>query len=305
MPFVVEYITPNADNTIDLQLLTKNANVELASVTNMVLTIGTTVIDSTTSAAAFNWDSGNGILHLKLGSETLPPPGGYISSLQVTDLTGIYSWGNLLIVVNPKPTQHITTGSILHDHIVRLGKTINHFDQQASLLNHLVTGLQLLAEKKPLIKETTIDLISGQETYELPDDFFKPHIYNWKTQDAAWIPWNKINSNKKPYTLIVQGEGKKNLKLSKKPTTANINTWGSLNLLYKADYVLGLNPNDSNVLPNNYQLLMTAILLAALRELCTFNITEPVQLHRGLSSIPTQSTPLALYTALDKQWRML
>ena len=83
---IMEVVYLGRDNTIDLKLLADGVAVDLAPVTRMVLMIETTVIDSTTTPSAFDWDTGvTGKIILFLGNTDGLPPGKYKSTLIVYD----------------------------------------------------------------------------------------------------------------------------------------------------------------------------------------------------------------------------
>ena len=60
------------DNTIDLLLKVDGVVADIVASTKITVTFGSTVISSETSASAFDWDDGSGMLYLKLGGESIP-----------------------------------------------------------------------------------------------------------------------------------------------------------------------------------------------------------------------------------------
>lgn len=98
---ITETVWLDHDNTIDLVLTADGSAVDLSSVTKMELEIGDdTIIDSATSADAFDWSEGDGKLILALGGETITA-GTYTATLIVYDATntdGIV-WDQFTLVV--------------------------------------------------------------------------------------------------------------------------------------------------------------------------------------------------------------
>lgn len=88
MSRIRETIYLDKNNAIDLILLADGVAVDLSSVTRMILRdVGCEwEVDSATSAVAFDWSAGGGVLSLRLGDETIPP-GAYNCWLIVIDPT--------------------------------------------------------------------------------------------------------------------------------------------------------------------------------------------------------------------------
>lgn len=97
---ITEKVYLGRDNTVDLLLMADGAAVDLSSVTRMTLDIGGTVVDSETSPAAFDWDTGTtGKVILALGDVELSE-GGYKTILTVYDPSnpdGIV-WGEFKLI---------------------------------------------------------------------------------------------------------------------------------------------------------------------------------------------------------------
>ena len=72
------------DNEISVTVKNDGVTYDISSATRVTLKVGATTIDSSTSADAFDWGDGDGIIKIALGEETLNT-GNYPAALVVYD----------------------------------------------------------------------------------------------------------------------------------------------------------------------------------------------------------------------------
>lgn len=69
---ITEDLWNGRDNVVVIQILEDLVPKDMTAVTRIVITVGSTVVDSDTSPTAITWEGATGKVTLKLGGESIP-----------------------------------------------------------------------------------------------------------------------------------------------------------------------------------------------------------------------------------------
>lgn len=176
------------------------------------------------------------------------------------------------------------------------------WEDDSEFIRHIQKGGRRLIEKRPRILRAKLTLVAGQAVYAAPADLVLFQRQEWgmssilqfKPWDPSWPgPFPEISE-------VVTDEGPE-LVFTPAPTAGQIAALGADYWFhYRAAHQID---TEAVTVPvADEPLLLLAALIEAVQELTARNLVNPIQLHRGLGSLPNQGTPLAYLEALRWQW---
>ena len=189
---------------------------------------------------------------------------------------------------------------LIADHKAQLGKAVERFraDDDADFARHLRLAGGWLDGRWPRLLNTRLLLLAGVNEYPAPTDCAAVLSHSWG-QNHRHQPWNESDPGYPPLLTLIQGETGPLLLIAPAPTAAQIMAWGDgMHYCYRLAHIV----SASEVTPTEAHRgdLLLAALIEAMRDLAAE--TTVVQLHKGLSGLPTAGTPAYLYETLIREW---
>ena len=172
-------------------------------------------------------------------------------------------------------------------------------------------GLRALSDSRPLMMTGTLPLVANVAVYTAPSGLIEYMGSDWGNKQAGQ-PWDsnfggarpRINALMTPVEDDSATTYSRALHFTPAPTAKQLACWGStFSYRYSTTHVLS--DEVSSLHDSDYDLLLTRCLASLMRELMSANTTDPVQLHRGMGSVPTTGTPAAVFQALMAHYREL
>lgn len=175
----------------------------------------------------------------------------------------------------------------------------------ADFVRFLNQALPDMGWKRPITRLGQVTLSAGEANYSLVDytDFLSYKTHLWEPSGVAPQPWEPGYPGAVPRV-----NGYKNttgwwLGFEPAPSAAHIAVRGSVfKFYYFGQHVIGANAVDTTVPQTDRGLLLLRAQAEAMLELTLRNAGKPVQMRDGLSGMPRNSTPRALYEALLAQF---
>lgn len=170
----------------------------------------------------------------------------------------------------------------------------------------LTIALNALSKDKPIIKDAELQLVCGQRKYPLPADCFEYICSEWGRKPYI-EPWDKRYPSHIPRTRTETNSAGKVIVFNKQISAKQFAAYG---YCFRYEYALKhflIDLPASNTNPDlapcsfyeeDYEIFITRALAALMAELMSSNVTTPIQLHKGMGSMPTNSTPAAAYKLL-------
>ncbi len=193
-------------------------------------------------------------------------------------------------------------------HKAQLGKAASRFTalEDADFKRHLSRAGYRLGTKYPLWKTREISLSAGVDQYPAPADILGTLLCDWGRQPERGglspNPWDDGFVGYPPSLILEGPAGGMQLRLSSPPSSTTIAAWGStLRFRYLSAY--RISEQAVEVSEAQQSLVMLAALIEAMRELSAE--TAVIQLHKGLSGLPTAGTPAYLYEKLCQEFDRL
>lgn len=170
-------------------------------------------------------------------------------------------------------------------------------------LRHLDACLTAFGQRWPRRMAATVTLTAGVEDYPLPADFLALLSLEWgRSQRARARQWNADWPGRPPTAQVLNtvADGQV-LRLTPPPSAADIDLLGSAcAYTYRAQYVLDAVAANTTVPATLREPLLMYGLAQGLQELAARNVLKPIQLHRGMGSVPANSTPQAALDAVRR-----
>ena len=173
----------------------------------------------------------------------------------------------------------------------------------ADYVRHLDDALPGFGNAWPHRVGASVTLTAGVADYPVPADFVSLMSLEWgRAERARARAWNPDWPGRVPtaQVLYTAADGWV-LRLMPPPSAADIALLGaSCPYVYRAQHVIGELAADTTVPPTLRQSLLMYGLAAGLQELAARNVIKPIQLHRGMGSVPANSTPQAALDAVRR-----
>lgn len=174
-------------------------------------------------------------------------------------------------------------------------------------LRHLDACLTAFGNRWPRRMGASMALVAEQSDYALPADFLGLLSLEWgRAQRARARQWHDDWPGRPPTAQALDTvAGGQVLRLTPAPSAADIALLGSAcPYTYRAQYVLDAVSASTTVPANLREPLLMYGLAQGLQELAARNVLKPIQLHRGMGSVPANSTPQAALDAVRRSLGM-
>lgn len=200
----------------------------------------------------------------------------------------------------------LTLSGLVTDHKIQLGDAVSKFTDPGDFEQHLTLAADDLWNKRPLVKDVTLTLVAEQTTYTAPTDVVAIHSvsHTWGKKNRRQLQmWESGYDGKLPKASLIENGS---IVLDPPPTSAQISKHGeNYTLRYIARHVLSDTVGATTVPDKDESVLLLRALIVAMRTLASLNITNPINLNRGVNPSPPETTPQALYRALQLEWEAL
>lgn len=186
------------------------------------------------------------------------------------------------------------------DHKAALGSVDNKFKSANNAdydrhLNNAALALSRL-RRRTLVGELT--LVSDQSSYPAPADLVAVKVSTWGQNKLQ--PWD-VGYCRLPRMSVFEGTTGLMINLAPAPTASQIGLFGSkYSYFYLAAHQLDDDATKTTFKAADRDLFLLLALIEAMTELASMGVTEPIQLHRGMGSVPANTTPAALVELLTK-----
>ena len=196
----------------------------------------------------------------------------------------------------------MTRTELIAQHKARLGTAAKHFTAplDADFGRHIDAAVQALNTSRPRVVPGSAAGIARIARYAGPADMVRFHRLLWG-DDRSRRQWEPSWAGTPPRVTVQWDGSGMTISLIPAPTSAQITAWGAtINYLYVSTHQLTDTTNTINPADNN--LLMLRASAEAMAELSNAGVVSPVQLHRGMVAIPSNSTPQAVYALLMAEY---
>jgi len=173
---------------------------------------------------------------------------------------------------------------------------------------HLAHSAEDFARVRPYVRSATLTLVAGQDVYSAPADLVRVHRIRWGDPERrSRKPWDgALWPGPAPRVTPVGAGPAREFLLDPAPTAAQIDSLGAtFPYEYVAAHVIGAAATDTTVEAHDRALLLLRSQAEAMKELATRNMQKPVQLRDGVSGVPRNGTPAALYDQLMERFEAL
>lgn len=191
----------------------------------------------------------------------------------------------------------MTLDDLLQGHRAQLGEGAATFDEP-DLQRHVQVALTRLGDRRPTIRAAQLTVEAGTSLYAAPADLVGTQTMQWGGGCAAGIPpWHPAYPGPFPRMTVVWSGDARMLALTPAPTTRQVAVLGAT-----LDYTYRAAPQPAELVDGDEGLVLLAAAIEAVRSLAARNIVKPIQLHRGVNSIPNSGTPATLLQLLQTEW---
>lgn len=168
-------------------------------------------------------------------------------------------------------------------------------------LNHAALDFNRV---RPQLLLGALLLVADQHEYTAPADMVTPKYSSWGRDERRSLkPWASNYPGRLPRMSLINDAGTMKLWLAPAPTSDQMTLLGSTyQYFYLAAHVVGATASNTTVKPADRALLLLRAQAEAMKELAVRNMGKPVTLRDGLSGVPKNATPAALYQQLMAQY---
>ena len=184
-------------------------------------------------------------------------------------------------------------------------QTDRHRWKETAFPRAITAALTAFNKDRPLTDTDEFELRTGKGHYLAPDCLIRYLGSYWGTIPDL-KPYDSRYPGATPRINAVRQTSGMALAFSPAPTYKHLGAYGKhFEYWYSVGHVLS--EDDCSITDDDYDLFITRALASLMRDLMAANVTDPVQLHRGMGSqavqIARENTPLATYTALMKAYQ--
>jgi hypothetical protein len=196
----------------------------------------------------------------------------------------------------------MTLDDLIVDHKAQLGKAVERFRalDDADFIRHLALAARRLDGKRPRERLSMLAVTAGEVDYPAATGSLAIFTHEWG-QGSVRQPWDGDFIGLPPLIRQIDSDDGPRWRLSARPTANQIAAWGAtLPVRYQVAHEISelrVTPPDSD-----RPLVLLAALIEALRDLSIE--TAVVQLHKGLTGLPTAGTPAYLYERLLQEFAL-
>lgn len=194
----------------------------------------------------------------------------------------------------------MTLADLIADHKAQLGKATERFKAaaDADLIRHLALAARRLDSKRPRLRRSMLAVTVGVSDYPAATGSIAVIAHEWGIS-AVRQPWDDDYMGIAPLIRQLDSDTGQRWVLSTPPTANQISVWGAtIPVRYQAAHEISA--TAVTAMDTDRALVLLAALIEALRDLSTE--TAVVQLHKGLTGLPTAGTPAYLYERLLQEW---
>jgi hypothetical protein len=163
-------------------------------------------------------------------------------------------------------------------------------------------ALTAFNKDRPLTATASFELWAGKSVYAADDCMIRYLGSYWGLDQPACPTWDAAYAGALPRVIAIRTAAGMSLQFLPYPSHKHIQLHGKyFEYLYSVGHVL--TDDDCSINDDDYDAFMNRALAALMRDLIASGVSEPVQLHRGMGSMPNSATPLAAYDALMTAYR--
>lgn len=195
----------------------------------------------------------------------------------------------------------LSFSDLLADHKAALGSADSKFKaaNNADYERHLNNAALALSRIRRRTLVDTLNLVAGQTDYPAPAGLIATKVSNWG--QGKLQPWEP-GYRRLPRITLFDGNAGLMINLHPAPTAGQISLFGSAYpYFYLAAHHVDDDAGKTTFKAADRDVFLLFALIAAMTELAAMGVTEPIQLHRGMGSMPANGTPQALVELLSKQ----
>lgn len=195
-----------------------------------------------------------------------------------------------------------TQAELIAEHKARLGAAVAKFDapNDADFARHLAAAASALNTARPRLLTGNVTGVAYQASYAAPAGLVRVHRLLWGSY-RVHRQWEPGFVGAPPRVLASWDGTQPAVVFTPPPTADQLTNWGAtVDFVYVAAHQLDATTNTINPLDNSLLLLRAAA--EAMGELANAGVVSPVQLHRGMVAIPSNSTPQAVYAQLMAEY---
>ena len=153
----------------------------------------------------------------------------------------------------------------------------------------------------PCTATASLILIANKSAYPLPADLVR-YLGTYWGEHPPFKPWDESYHGPLPRIYQQRNHLAPYLVFSPAPTCQHLGVYGDqFEYWYSIAHVL--TDSECTIPAQEYDRFITRALASLMRDLIASNVTEPVQLHHGMGSIPNGATPLAAFGALMQAYK--
>ena len=190
-------------------------------------------------------------------------------------------------------------------------ETDRHKWKEAAFTRAVNSALVALGSSRPNYYDASLALVAGTSRYAAPADLLDFTGYDWGNKQAHANNSGVTNHLVRPRVYSSSNADGKSIKFSFAPTAEYIAAWGStFCYTYRRPHTIPADISDTDtpctIRLEDYDLLLTRSLASLMAELLSANVTDPVQMHRGMgATIDYSGTPAKAYLSLMAHYREL
>jgi len=153
----------------------------------------------------------------------------------------------------------------------------------------------------------SLSLVADQHEYAAPADIVMPKVSLWgRDEHRSLKPWASNYPGRLPRLKLIDDAGTTKLWMDPAPTSDQMTLLGSTyQYTYLAAHVIDASAGNTTIKPSDRALLLLRAQAEAMKELAVRNMGKPVTLRDGMSGVPKNATPAALYEQLMSQYLVL
>lgn len=170
----------------------------------------------------------------------------------------------------------------------------------ADFVRHLGAAALDFSRARPLTLLGSLTLVADRPDYDPPTDFhaFKSHLWGISPRQAAQ-PWEKNYPGRIPAAREVKIGDAVHIYLDPAPSAFQISALGSeFRFYYYARHAVDADAAKTTIRPGDRGLFLLRAQAEAMKELAMRNITKPMAMRDGISSMPRNGTPSHLFGVL-------
>lgn len=161
----------------------------------------------------------------------------------------------------------------------------------------ITAALTAFNRDRPLIASSALELRAGKAIYAADDCLIRYLGSYWGIEDPPIPTWEQLYPGSLPRVVAIRSTSGMCLQFIPAPSYKHIVLYGRhFEYLYSVGHVL--TDDDCSITDDDYDAFITRALAALMRDLVASGVSEPVQIHRGMGSMPNSATPKAAYDAL-------